>query len=125
MADEKRLIEGRPIAAGVLLKIDLDRPALLDAALQQRRLVAERPAFDGERLMVGEMAQRLTGLDLLAKFDFEVLHLVSERLLDRGGTLMVAATASLIWLVAGSGRGDDDCNLAQQFAFCHAVDVGR
>jgi hypothetical protein len=79
MANAEGLPHGRPSRGGVFLKIDLDGPAFLDAPLQERRLIAECPALDRQRLVVGEQAQRLPGQDLLAQFDLQLLDLERRR----------------------------------------------
>ena len=111
----KRLLERRPVGCRVFLKIDLDRPALLDAPLQQRRLVAECPALDGEQLVVGQVAERLAGLDLLAKLDLQFLHLEGERLLV-GRTIAIVERVSALAsdferMLAAARRGDFADNL--------------
>ena len=75
VSDAEGLAHFPPGCRCVLLKVHLDWPPFLDAFLQERRLVPERPTFNGKFLVVGDQTQRLPGLHLLSKIDFEFLHL--------------------------------------------------
>ena len=79
VVNAERLVDGWPVACRVFLEIDVHRPALFDAPLQEQRLVAKGPAFDTEHLVVGQEAQHLAGLNLLAQIGFALFDFKRRR----------------------------------------------
>jgi len=91
VADVEVLLEGFPALAVVLGELDAHRPAHLGGVLQEAGLALEALALDVKGLVVGQHAEHLSHLHLLAQFDFQFLDFIG-----RGGLAG--------WSRHGSGR---------------------